>query len=95
MESLLGEMPDLSRSTRPAAYRTAQFSSYDRASTTPADPATWFANGDAGNAIRTETLDGKTWSVVAEMDGPGAIVHIWMTHEGYEYDAQLGGEMRI
>lgn len=56
--------------------KTAQFSSYDRASRY--DEATgkyirWDANGDGGGFIRKE--DGKC--VFAEMTGPGCIWRIW------------------
>jgi hypothetical protein len=84
LESLLKEMTDrevIARFPDPA-YTCKQFSSYDRRSTTPDDPKTWFANGDVNNYLRTEEVkgaDGKThkeW-VMADMDGPGAVVRIW------------------
>ena len=60
----------------PPGEKTAQFSSYDRASRY--DEATgkyvhWDANGDSNGFIRKE--DGK--SVLAEMSGPGCICRIW------------------
>src|SRR5262249_54068946 len=64
------------------AFTCKQFSSYDRASTSPSNQATWFANGDADQYLRIEDVvapDGeqrKEW-VMADMDGPGAIVRIW------------------
>lgn len=89
IESLLGEMVDRYAITRfpEPAYTCRQFSSYDRASTTPDNPKTWFANGDANQYLRVEEValgggaDGapktrKEW-VMAEMDGPGAVVRIW------------------
>lgn len=84
LESLLKEMVDREAITRfpDPAYTCRQFSSYDRASTTPDDPKTWFANGDADKYLRVEevkTNDGRTrkeW-VMADMDGPGAVVRIW------------------
>src|SRR5690606_3754791 len=65
--TLLQEMTDLDRLTRPAAYRTIQFSSYDRASHRADDPEAWFANGDRGHYLRVE--DGRF--VLAEVEGPG------------------------
>ncbi len=50
-----------------------QFSSYDRKSKTPQDPAGWNANRDHGNYLRRE---GDEY-VMAEDKGPGAIVRIW------------------
>ena len=79
--SLLLEMVDLDTLTRrpDPYYRTAQASSYDRRSTTVADQTTegWFANGDWGKYIRTETNGGRTEYVMADLTGPGAVVRIW------------------
>ncbi len=83
-DSLLKEMIDREALTRfpDPAYTCKQFSSYDRASTTPDDPKTWFANGDYNQFLRTDqatTSDGKPrkeW-VMADMDGPGTVVRIW------------------
>jgi hypothetical protein len=68
-ESLLAEMTDLERLSRPATYTCRQFSSYDRLCT-KGDP---FANADRGNYVRK---DGDEY-VLAEATGPGAIVRIW------------------
>lgn len=94
LDSLLNEMTDREAIARfpDPAYTCKQFSSYDRRSTTPDDPNTWFANGDVNNYVRTEDVkgsDGKThkeW-VMADMDGPGAIVRIW--------SANPAGNLRI
>ena len=78
-ESLLVEMGDrgaLARFPDPA-YTGKQFSSYDRRSVTPASRDGWFANNDAGNFVRTETRAGRTEYVMADMQGPGAVVWIW------------------
>jgi hypothetical protein len=37
----------------------------------------WFANGDCGQHLRKETRNGADEWVLAEMDGPGAIVRFW------------------
>ena len=60
-------------------YKTAQASSYDRRSTTIADQTTegWYANGDWGKYIRTETHNGRTEYVMADLTGPGAVVRVW------------------
>jgi hypothetical protein len=78
-ESLLHEMGDravLARFPDPG-YSCKQFSSYDRRSISPADQEGWFANNDAGNFLRTENRRGRTEYVMADMDGPGAVVRIW------------------
>lgn len=87
--TLLHEMTDLRAMAEfpSPAYTTRQFSSYDRASTTPSDAKTWFANDDWGKFIRSEKHDGRTEQVMAEMAGPGAIVRIW--------SANPGGTLRI
>lgn len=76
---LLKQMTDLDWLThRPKPYfKMTQASSYDRAATTPADPKTWFANGDAGNYLRIENRDGRKEYVMADLKGPGAVVRLW------------------
>jgi hypothetical protein len=76
VESLLQEMTDLSRlAERPDPwYRYKQWTSYDRNSDNWKDP---FANGDAGQFIRTEMHDGRTEHVMADVKGPGALVRLW------------------
>ncbi|MFO0873078.1 MAG: glycoside hydrolase family 172 protein [Phycisphaerales bacterium] len=84
-ESLLRELGDrraIAQLPDPA-YRCVQFSSYDRASTSPADAAGWFANNDSGNFLRVERHpqqglpDGREEHVMADVPGAGAIVRIW------------------
>lgn len=87
--SLLREMTDLDRLTRPASYRTVQFSSYDRASRTADDPEGWFANGDRGHYLREEA--GRF--VLAEAEGPGAIVRIWSANPGGTLRIELDGRV--
>lgn len=76
---LLREMTDLHDLARfpDPPYSCKQFSSYDRASTTPANHEKWFANNDAGQFLRVEEHAGRKEFVLADMDGPGAIVRIW------------------
>lgn len=88
LESLLHEMSDRAAVARlpDPAYTCRQFSSYDRKSVTPDDPAGWFANADVNQYLRVEEVPAPTadnakatrkeW-VMADMDGPGAIVRIW------------------
>lgn len=76
---LLNDMTDLHDLARfpDPPYTCKQFSSYDRASTSAADEKTWFANGDVGRYLRVEERDDRKEYVMADMDGPGAIVRIW------------------
>ncbi len=76
--SILDETVDLARLTkRPNPYyTTAEATSYDRASKTPGTPE-WFANGDAGQFIREERREGRLERVMADLNGPGAVVRIW------------------
>ena len=82
--ALVDEMVDLDRLARlPAAPFTAgQVASTDRRSRTP-DDAMWFANDDfvtdtQPNLVRVESLpDGSKRWVLADLEGPGAIVRIW------------------
>jgi len=80
-ESLLDEMTNLEFLTRAPdpAYTCKQFSSYDQRSTDPAvlTDENWFANVDRGQYLRKEQRDGKDEFVLADVDGPGAIVRFW------------------
>ena len=79
--SLLNEMTDFYELmlTPEPNYKCVQFSSYDRRSTDPNNKTetNWFANSDIGNFIRIETNNGKVEYVMADVDGPGAVVRIW------------------
>ncbi len=90
IESLLREMVDMTRlATAPnPGEESDQQSSYDRGSVAP-DQEGWFANGDAGKFIRQEQNAGRTEHVMAEMDGPGAIVRLWSANP------DGGGNIRI
>lgn len=58
--------------------RCIQFSSYDRASEKGrSDPEAWYANNDCGVYLREEERDGRKEHVMAEAEGPGAVVRIW------------------
>ena len=85
--TLLGEMADLERLARwpEPAYRTVQFSSYDRRSTTSEAPG-WFSNADGFGGepipgflkVLREPHDGQDGLyLMAEATGPGAIVRGW------------------
>jgi hypothetical protein len=84
LDSLLREMVNREAPTWQAdhSYACRQFSSYDRASTSATNPATWFANGDVNQFLRVEEskaadANGRREWVMADMDGPGAVVRIW------------------
>jgi len=76
--TLLPQTWDMTYLTRPPrpAFTMAQASSYDRASN-PGPKQDWFANGDSGQFIRTETNEGRTEQVMADVKGPGAAVRVW------------------
>jgi len=79
LDSLLREMIDrdaIARLPQPW-YTCRQASSYDRASTSPDDAKTWFANGDASQYLRAENNGPQREWVMMDADGPGAIVRIW------------------
>lgn len=78
-ESLLKEMTDLAGLAElpDPPFTCKQFSSYDRASKSADDAKGWFANGDQGQFIRGEDRDGRRENVMADMQGPGAVVRIW------------------
>lgn len=59
-------------------FQSKQASSYDRRSVSP-DSAGWGANGDQGQYIRTEEVEGHKELVMMDANGPGAIVRFWLT----------------
>ncbi len=84
-EMLLHEMTDLAPLAKPAPYVTFQFSSYDRSSVAPYLPG-WCANSDgfggepAPNVMEVldaPDKDGVGRYLIADMEGPGAIVRTW------------------
>lgn len=94
---LVQEMADLEKLARwpQPGYRTVQFSSYDRRSTTAEAPG-WFANADGFGrepspgflGVLREPQDGQSGLyLVAEASGPGAIVRGW--------SAGMGGILRV
>ncbi|MBI5691353.1 MAG: DUF2961 domain-containing protein [Verrucomicrobia bacterium] len=89
--SLLREMVDRDAAARrPApAYTCAQASSYDRASTSPDKPETWWANGDRSHFVRSEKNEGREEWVLMDAAGPGAIVRFWITAD------KPAGQVRI
>ncbi len=89
VQSVLAEMDNLAALAEfpDPPFTCKQFSSYDRASTTPDDPRTWFANGDRGKYVRTEMRQGEKEFVMMDAEGPGCIVRIW--------SANAGGVLRI
>ncbi len=96
-QTLLEEMIDLDRLARwpEPAYRTIQFSSYDRRSSTSEAPG-WFSNADgfgrepvAGfqKVLREAQGDQRGLYLVAEVAGPGAIARTW--------SAGMAGVLRV
>lgn len=97
LSTLLEEMRDLSSITRwpEPAYRTIQLSSYDRRSTHPEAPH-WYANSDGfgrepvpgfAATIREPGPDGVGCWLLADLEGPGAIVRGW--------SAAMDGRLRV
>ena len=95
--TLFEEMVDMrSLATFPSpAYRTIQFSSYDRRSRLPGGPD-WFANSDGfgrepipnfEEVLRAPDANGVGEYLVADVTGPGAIVRLWT--------AAIGGRVRM
>ncbi len=96
-ESLFREMIDLERLTRfpLPGFRTVQFSSFDRRSRLPGGKD-WFANSDGfggepipgfESVLKAPGADGIGEYLVAEADGPGAVVRLW--------SAAISGSVRV
>ncbi len=95
--SLIDEMVDMHRLTRfpVPAYKTVQFSSYDRRSSVPGG-RDWFANSDGfGNepipnfeaVIKAPEEDVPGEYLMCDVRGPGAIVRLWT--------ARIAGTLRV
>lgn len=95
--SLVAEMVDLARlGDFPApAFETVQFSSYDRTSRAPNTPG-WYANSDGFGGepipgflavLKPPDADGVGEYLMAEVEGPGAIVRGWT--------AAISGDLRV
>ena len=84
LRSLLYEMVDFRKlmETPIPNYKCIQFSSYDRRSTNVNLKTTsgWFANSDIGKYIRVETNNGRVEYVMADIEGPGAVVRIFSAY---------------
>lgn len=88
------DLPALSRFPDPA-FRTVQFSSYDRRSRVPGGPD-WFANADGFGGEPVPNFEGIMKSpdssgvgeyLMADVPGPGALVRLWT--------ASLSGRVRL
>jgi hypothetical protein len=79
VRSLLEEMVNRDRIARypDPTFESHQSSSYDRRSVAPDKPG-WFANQDAGQYVRTETVDGRQEHVLLDAKGPGAVTRIFV-----------------
>ena len=88
------DMVNLSEFPNPT-YKTIQFSSYDRRSKLPGGPD-WFANSDGfggepipnfEEVISEPDSAGVGEYLIADIDGPGAIVRVWT--------AAIGGNIKM
>ena len=95
--SLFEEMADMTNLAAfpDPAYRMVQFSSYDHRSRLPGGPD-WFANSDGfggepipnfEKVLREPNAEGVGEYLIADVDGPGAIVRLWT--------AAIAGELRM
>ena len=95
--SLFEEMVDMTQLARfpQPAFRTVQFSSYDRRSDLPGGP-NWFANSDGFGGepipnfqavLKAPNAEGIGEYLVADVEGPGAIVRVWT--------AAIAGDIRM
>jgi hypothetical protein len=77
VKRLLQEMVDLETlAQRPEpSFKGAMASSYSRKSHEGGDA--WFDNADVGQYVRTETNEGRTEHVLADLAGPGAVTRFW------------------
>lgn len=90
-ESLLDDMTNLVALARfpSPPFTTRQFSSWDRAAVSPSNH--WFANADSGQFLRVETNSGRREFVMADVEGPGAVVRIWSANPAGTVRCYLDG----
>jgi len=102
MPDLLRESWDLERLTRMPSpgYKTVQFSSFDRRSTTPDQPG-WFSNADGfghepvpgfEKVLEKPGKDGVGRYLVCDVKGPGAMVRGWTAAINGTFKVFLDGE---
>lgn len=95
--TLVNEMIDMWALTRypEPAYKTVQFSSYDRRSDLPGGPG-WFDNSDGfgkepipnfQEVLTPPDDDGVGEYLICDVQGPGAIVRVWT--------ARISGQIRV
>lgn len=95
--TLIKEMVDLEGLTYfpDPSYRTVQFSSYDRQSTSPDEPG-WFANSDGFGGepvpgfvevLKQRDENGTGEYLMCDVKGPGALVRLWT--------ARITGDIRF
>lgn len=93
---LLLRMIDLDRLTRPAAAGETSllFSSFDRESMKIENGryTKWDANNDAGQFLKKND-DG--WDVLAEVNGPGAIWHVWSSDPNGQIRIEIDGAKTV
>ncbi|MBN1588979.1 MAG: DUF2961 domain-containing protein [Pirellulales bacterium] len=103
-ETLLDDMVNFDRLTQmpDPVYRTFQFSSYDRRANLPEGPH-WFGNSDGFGSepvpavvreIKKADRSGIGVYVIAEVNGPGAIVRCW-TAAGNRRPRGMNGDIRL
>ena len=84
-KTMLDDMVSLEKLARsfPDGTKMVQFSSYDRKSDgTDKTNISWWANADIGQYIRGEKTSRGYEYVMAEHNGPGAIVRMWSANPG-------------
>jgi alpha-glucosidase len=96
VKTLLGEMVDFDNLAREPwpPYKSASASSFSRASI--AGGEAWFDNDDAGQYVRTETNDGRTEHVLADLRGPGTVTRFWSANPDWTNTVRFyfDGELR-
>lgn len=83
LKTLLEEMVDREKlSQHPdGSWTQHQASSYQRLSVSPEDSVGWYANHDWCHFERIEENDGRSESVLLDIQGPGVITRFWMAGE--------------
>jgi hypothetical protein len=90
LASLLNDMLDRSKIAEfpDPPFLCKQTSSYNRLSTgTKPGDENWFANDDSSFFYGSDERDGRTEWIMADVEGPGAVVRWWITQ--YKYDGTI------
>lgn len=98
IETLMSDMIDLRQLAFEPSEETksAQHTSYDRASRIVNDrKVNWSANDDSGHFKGTHRREGRVEWIMADLEGPGAIVRLWSANPRGVLRIYIDGRLKL